>query len=230
MARQGQQAEDRGDGGEQHRPQALRAGAHDQRDLVQLRVPAADVVVGVDEHDVVVHHDARQGHHAHPREDGAERAVGDQQAEEHPSGGHHHGQQNQQALVEAVELRHEQHEHQQQRGHHRHHDEGDGVRLFLVGAAELHVHSRVQPGFVQPGLELLHLRVGQHAGCHVGADELHHPAVDAFDALDVLRRAALHEVGDRHDAVAGGDLQFVECVEAACARWIAHADVHCVFG
>ncbi len=69
------QAEDRRHRGQQHRPEALGAGPQDG--LAMARPPFAQLVVGVDQHDVVVHDDAGERDDADAGHDDAERLVGD---------------------------------------------------------------------------------------------------------------------------------------------------------
>ena len=78
-------------------------------------VPAflAQPVVGVDQHDVVVHHDAGQRDHADARHHDAEGLAGQQQAEEHADRRHDHAGQHQPDAGELVELR-QQHEEDQE--------------------------------------------------------------------------------------------------------------------
>ena len=226
VARQRQQPENRGRRRQQHRTQTLRRGTHHEGQRRRLRIGAAVVVVGVDEHDVVVHHDSGQRHHANPRQDGAERAAGDQQAEQHARRGHHHRHQDEKALVEAVELRHQQHEHQQQRHAHCRQNEGDGVRLLFVGAAKRDGDARIEFDAFQPRADLPHLVVGKHARGHFGADEAHRPPADALDGVHIGRRAAAHEVADGHQAARRRHPQFVQRINAPRRRRIADADVH----
>ena len=104
MACDGQQAKDRGDRGEEHGPQALGAGAHDQIEGVEVWPFLAQAIERIDEHDVVIHHDPGEGHNPHPRQDGTEGLTRDDQAEQHAGGGHHHGEEDEPGLIEAVEL------------------------------------------------------------------------------------------------------------------------------
>ena len=50
-------------GGQHHRSQSLGTCAHDNIDIVEFGMLSANVIVGIDEHDVVVHHDPRQRDH-----------------------------------------------------------------------------------------------------------------------------------------------------------------------
>lgn len=61
---------------------------------------------------------------------------------------------------------------------------------------------------------------------HVGSNELHDLAVDAFDDVNVGDGGALDEVGNRHAPARGRDLQIVEGADATRGRGIPHADVH----
>ncbi len=68
----GQQAQHRGHRGEQHRPQAQAARL--QGRLEGAEALPAQFIVGVDQHDIVVHHDSRQGDDAHAHHHDAEEA------------------------------------------------------------------------------------------------------------------------------------------------------------
>ena len=73
------------------------------------------MIEGVYQNDVVVHHNARQRHYADTSEKRAERTPQHQQTQEHPGSGHNHREQNQRALVEIIELGHQQDKHNRER-------------------------------------------------------------------------------------------------------------------
>ena len=82
-----QHAEDRGHRRQHHRPRALAAGLQDR--LVGALPFAPQPVVGVDQHDVVVHDHAGIGDDADAGHHHAERLAHDHQAEQHADGRQH---------------------------------------------------------------------------------------------------------------------------------------------
>ena len=107
-----QQAADRRDGRQEHRPQALGAGADHRLDRVHAGV--AQAVERVDQHDVVVHHDAGQRQHAGTRHDDRERLSHHDHAEQRADHGEDDGDQDQRGVIEAVEQHQQNHRDQEQ--------------------------------------------------------------------------------------------------------------------
>ena len=73
------------------------------------------MVEGVDQNNVVVHHNACQSDHTDPRQERTEWTAEHQQSQQHARGRHHYRQQNESALIEIIELRNQQNEHNRQR-------------------------------------------------------------------------------------------------------------------
>ncbi len=133
-----QQAADGRDGGQEHRAQALCAGADHRLDRLHARV--AQAMERVDQHDVVVHHDARQRQHAGARHDDGEGLPHHHHAQQRADHGQHHRHQDQAGVIEAVEQRQQHDGDQEQRKERRLDQERARFVLLLVRAFELNAH------------------------------------------------------------------------------------------
>jgi hypothetical protein len=218
-----QHAENGGRGGEHHRPRALAAGLDDG--LVGGDAFAAQAVIGVDQHDVVVHDHARIRDHADPGHDHPERLAHDEEPEHHPEGREQHGGEHEAHRGELVELRQQDREDEKDRGSERLEQKGRGLGAFLVLALEPEGHARpeIRRGELARDV-LLHLR-GRHALGDVGGDRGDPVAVDTVDVAHARRRHALHEIADGHMPHRRLQAQIVDLIEAAPLRREPHQDV-----
>ncbi len=71
--------------------------------------------IGVDQDDVVVHHDSRQGDDPGSGHDDRKRLFHNQHADQHAGGGQNHSQQDQRGIIERIKLGQQNDEHQGKR-------------------------------------------------------------------------------------------------------------------
>ena len=198
---------------------------------------------GVDQHDVMVHHDAGQRQHTGARHDDGEGLSHYHHAEKRADHRQNHGHQNQRRVIEAVEQRQKHDRDQEQRQKRRLDQEGAGFILLFVRAFEFHPHVGRYRLLRDPAFQLRHLLTGQqrfgHAirfdrfgtlRPHIGTHVIDTMAIDPFDGVDLRRRHFLDEIADRDNALCGRDAQGVERVNAAIFGRIAHPDVDFVVG
>ena len=105
-----------------------------------------DLVVGIDQYDVVVHHYARESDDAHAHHDDAERLAVDQQSQQYSSGRKNDSRHDQHGLIPAIELHQQDQQHKKDRNHKSHSQEAGG--LLLIGALargiDPHTHRQIQ--------------------------------------------------------------------------------------
>ena len=116
---------------------------------------APQSVVGVDQHDVVVHDDAGIGDDADARHHHAERLAHHHQPDQHADGREHHGGEHQKHAGELVELREQDGEDQEDRRAERLHQEGAGRLALLVLALHLVGDALAEVGALASSVEHL---------------------------------------------------------------------------
>ena len=162
------QAEDVVDRGEHDGPHAQDAGC----DCGVISVPpfAAQVVIGIDQNDVVVHDDAGDGDHADAGHDDAEGAAGDQEGHQYAYGRKDDRAHDQQRLVYAVELDQQNHEHQEHRGNESAEEKAARLGLFFLLPGEIRagISRQLRPG--ERCAQLGNSRVDEQAFRNLGFD------------------------------------------------------------
>ena len=198
----GHESENRGDGGEQYRAQALRAGAHHRLDGVHAAV--AQDIVSIDEHDIVVDHDSGQRYHTHTTHDDAKGLPGDEKPEQNTHRGQHDRAENQQRLIKAVELSDENNGHDEKRDAKCFYQKCFRLTLLFVFTFELDADARIDLRGLQPVFDLRDLVVGENAFRYVGLHREHTAAVGAIDGSDAWYGGPLDEITDGHGAAFRG--------------------------
>ena len=144
-------------GRQKHRAQTLRARPDDRLDRVHSGI--AQAVERVDQHDVVVHHDAGERQHAGAGHDDREGLPHDHHAEQRADHRKYDGHQDQCGMVEAVE-QHQQHKRDQEQRQERSHAKEALRFILLLGAAlERDADARREVLGRDPRLDLGNLRV-----------------------------------------------------------------------
>ena len=162
-----------------------------------MRHVAAQLVVGIDQHNIVVHDDACQRDHTNAGENCAERLLRDHQPQQHARSRHHDRRKDQHRLIHAVELRNHHDEHQKQCQHESLRDKRQRLVLFFIGTAKANVQQRVEVLSCNPVLHFLNFLVDHNAWGNVAADIQHTPPVDAFNRVGALRRCDRDETRRR---------------------------------
>ena len=137
----GHQADDRRDRRQQYRTKANRAGS--QHGVVGVEAAAAKYVIRVDEHDIVVHHDARERNNADAGHDDAERLAHREMSQEDATRRKEYRGEYQACLVDAVELGYENNGHDRESHQHRSFQERHILFLVFRAAAKSGAHSWV---------------------------------------------------------------------------------------
>ena len=188
--------------------QPLRRRAQDRLDHVETGF--AQPVIGIDQDDRIVHHDARKRDDARAGHDHREGLSGDHHADHHADRRHDHGRQGDERVEEAVELGEQDDEHQEQGREHGLGQELRRLLLLLVRSSEHELKPFGPALLLEPGIELLHLVVGEDAVHRIGLDEDRTLTVLADDRVDRLLRRPGGEVGNRHEAARRLQPQLVE--------------------
>src|SRR5690606_31900890 len=108
--------------------------------------------------------------------------------------------------------------------------EGLGLRLVLILAAEQHVDAVSRRIGRQPGLQFLYLVVYQQSVRNISGNLHHAHAIGTLKAAHTLCGLPGNEVADRNIAHRRANGQAVELVEVAHVFREAHANVHLVVG
>lgn len=186
-----------------------------QRCLERGQAHLLEVVIGVDQNDVIVHHDTGQRNHPDTAHHDAKRAACDDQSEQHTGyrkddRAHHH-----EGLVEAVELDHEDDEHQEYCSRKGPDEEDHRILLVLCFASKRRFDARRQVHSVNHGLKCDHLIVNQHIRCHIRFDRDDAALVHAGDGATARGWFEGHEVRDRDQSRRGGHAQGLKLFEGA---------------
>jgi superfamily II DNA or RNA helicase/SAM-dependent methyltransferase len=219
----GHQPHDSGHGGQQHRAQTL--SACPQRRVCRGKAAGAILVVGVDQHDVVVHHNAGQRHDADATHDHGKRLLPDQQAQQHACDREEDGREDQRPLKKAVELSQQHQKHEQDRDGKRQHQEGHGLLLIFQLTGNPNLHLFPQPGRSDGPLKHHEFIRDRGAGGDARGDGLHVATIDPVDHRRCRCGPEIDEIADRDQAARSGDAQFGQLREIALLDRIAQADI-----
>src|SRR5690606_5103463 len=130
-------------GGQHDRPQTLGAGAHGGFNGVEAAFN--HLVVGVDQNNVVIHHDPGQGNYPDAAHNNAKGIATDQQAQYNADHRQNNGAHNQAGLINAVELGDQNGGHQKQGNTEGGAKEAAGFGHLFKVAAEFRFHPGAAP-------------------------------------------------------------------------------------
>ncbi|CSC18103.1 Uncharacterised protein [Vibrio cholerae] len=90
------------------------------------------MIIGINQYDIVVHHNPCQSNHPDARHDDAKRFLENQQSSKNPYGRENHRGQNQEGLIETIELGDQNDRHRRECNHKRFFEENRRMLLLLV--------------------------------------------------------------------------------------------------
>ena len=224
-----QQAEDGGHRRQQDRPETDKAGTEGG---VLGPVSAGPVFIEcVDQHDVVVHHNAGQRDDAKPAHDNAEGLGRRPQAEHDPACRQQDRRHGDEGLPCGVELHHQHDQHQQQRQREGLAQKRAGLGHILVLAGEGDIDILHERRCGERSLKRLDPFGRQPPACHIGVDIHIAVAVLALDIAALLARLEPGKDRKRHvGAVGSRHAQLAETVEVALVAHEPHDDIELVLG
>ena len=142
---------------------------------------SAQVIVGIDQDDVVVHYDPSQRDHTDTTHNDPEGAACDQQAKQHARNRKDDRRHHDEGLVKVVELGQQNHKHQQDRRGKSAHQKDHRIHLVLGFAAKGPRHTVGKVHLFQRGAQGNNLIIDQHVGGDVGINRHNAVLINAVD-------------------------------------------------
>src|SRR5690554_2470305 len=210
------QPHDGGDGREHDRPQTLGAGTHGGFNGVEAAFN--HLVVGVDQNNVVIHHDTGQSNYPNAAHNNAKGFATDQQPQQYADHRQNNGTHNQTGLIKAVELSDQNGGHQKQGNTEGGAEEAAGFGHLFKVAAEFRFHPGAAPvQRLQSLPQFQDFRISVNAFGYVGGNAVAVFAINTHHIAAFRHRLLLHKVAHRHQSVRGLDIDIGELVNMALA-------------